>query len=183
MAAVNLRGIRRRHVLFGGLWVPAWSALATEGSHAEWSRLKARIRKRYPDVAQLSVPELVAWLADTQRTPPLLLDVRSAAEFEDGHLKGAVRAETLAQAQAALLNVPQDKPVVLYCAVGMRSSKLGTELLALGRQRVFNLEGSAFEWANAGHPLVTRSRPTAKTHPYDRSWGRYLGREHWSRVP
>ncbi|MFM2448584.1 MAG: hypothetical protein RIS44_1034 [Pseudomonadota bacterium] len=183
MNAVNLRNITRRHVLFGALSLPVWAARATEGSQTEWSRLKARIRKRYPDVAQLSVPELVAWLADPHRTPPLLLDVRSAAEFEDGHIKGAVRAETLAQAQAALLNVPHDRPVVLYCAVGMRSSKLGTELMAMGRQRIFNLEGSAFEWANAGHPLVTRSQPTDKTHPYDKSWGRYLDREHWSRQP
>jgi rhodanese-related sulfurtransferase len=183
LRAVSTGRITRRGLLLCALATTAWRAQAIETPTTEWSQLKARIRRNYPDVAQLTVPELVVWLGDPKRTPPLLLDVRSAAEFSDGHLAGAVRAETLTQARAALLNVPSDKPVVLYCAVGMRSSKLGTALLALGRPNVFNLEGSAFEWANAGLPLVNGREATDKTHPYDQHWGRFLDRKHWSRQP
>jgi rhodanese-related sulfurtransferase len=177
------RNFCRRRLLLGFLLSAAGAAQAKDSIPTEWSALKARIRQRYPQVMQLTVPELVAWLADAKRPPPVLLDVRSAAEFSDGHLHSALRAETLAQAQAALLNLPSDRPVVLYCSVGMRSSKLATELLALGRTKVFNLEGSVFEWANAGHPLVAGREQTDKTHPYDKQWGRFLDRDHWSRQP
>ena len=183
MTPINSWRTTRRRLLCGALLMSVWRADAAEGVDAEWLRLKARIRKRYPEVAQLTVPALVAWLADGKRPPPLLLDVRSEAEFSDGHLAGAVRAETLAQAKVVLQNVPIDRPLVLYCSVGMRSSKLATELMAQGRMNVFNLEGSAFEWANAGHPLVAGREVTDKTHPYDKQWGRYLEREHWSRQP
>jgi rhodanese-related sulfurtransferase len=181
--AVETSRISRRQCLLWTLGAAAWPAEASDNTASEWLQLKARIRKRYPSVPQLTVPDLVAWLHDPQRMPPVLLDVRSAAEFSDGHLAGAVRAETLAQAQAALLNAANDRPVVLYCAVGMRSSKLAAELVALGRTNVFNLEGSAFEWANTGHPLVNDRQATDKTHPYDKKWGRYLDRDHWSRQP
>jgi rhodanese-related sulfurtransferase len=181
MMSVTTRNPCRRRLLLGFLLAATGAAQAKDNIRIEWLELKARIRTRYPQVAQLTVPELVAWLADAKRPPPVLLDTRSATEFADGHLSSALRADTLAQAKAALLNAPNDRPVVLYCSVGMRSSKLATELLALGRTNVFNLEGSVFEWANAGHPLVAGREQTDKTHPYDKQWGRFLDREHWSR--
>lgn len=161
-------------------------ALAATAAYAapSWAELKARLRRRHPTVPQLTVLELQAWLQDANRAAPMLLDVRSAAEFADGHLAGAVRAETLPTALRALRALPPQTEVVIYCSVGVRSSALAEALIAHGVQRVRNLEGSLFEWANAGLPVAAEGdRPGGKVHPYDRDWGTLLRRDAWSREP
>ena len=52
----------------------------------------------------------------------ILLDVRTPEEFASGHIPGAVNisVESLAQ---RLSEVPQDKPVVVYCRSGSRSNQ------------------------------------------------------------
>ena len=173
----------RRQWLTGLLLLPLPHAFAQSAPPDDWATLKRKIRRKYPKVAQLPVPELAAWLQDRSRSAPILLDVRSADEFAQGHIPGALRAESAAEAGLALQGLPADAPVVLYCSVGMRSSSLAQSLLTQGRRRVYNLEGSVFEWANTGHALVGAAGPTQKVHPYDREWGRYLRPELWSHQP
>lgn len=158
----------------------------------QWDEVKARIRASHPGVPQLSVAALQAWLRDGGRRRPLLLDARARDEYTVSHIEGAHHAPTLAEAQAVLARHAQDRQVVLYCSVGLRSSVLAERLLArLRRDRaagevlpeVFNLEGSLFEWANAGLPLTSAQGPATQVHPYDAHWGTLLKRERWSRLP
>ena len=149
----------------------------------QWDEVKARIRSRHPAVAQLSVPALLAWLRDTVRPRPLLLDTRTAEEFADGHIEAAVRADAVGSAMQQLRQRPPGGAAVLYCSVGHRSSALADALLARGAERVFNLEGSLFEWANQGHAVVVGDGRPGKVHPYDRKWGALLRRDLWSREP
>jgi rhodanese-related sulfurtransferase len=176
---------RRCLLGLGGLML--WALAAAPSSHAadalDWDSLKARIRSRYPGVPQLSVPALQAWLRDAQRARPLLIDTRTPQEYADGHLEGAVHAESV---NAALLHLNQRAPgvaAVLYCSVGYRSSALARALLTGGAVTVYNLEGSIFEWANAGLPVVSSTGITGKVHPYNRRWGALLRRDLWSREP
>jgi rhodanese-related sulfurtransferase len=162
------------------LWTAGASAWADSPSLPE---IKARIRKRYPKVPQLSVAAVHGWLNDSHRPPPLLIDARSAQEFADGHIRGAVRAETVQAALALLQARAPDTDAVVYCAVGYRSSALADALLTRGAQRIYNLEGSIFEWANSGHPVVSTSGPPDRVHPYDHEWGSLLQRNRWSREP
>lgn len=168
-----------------------WSASASTTRAADalgWAPLKQTIRERFPAVRHLSVTELNAWLHDSARPAPLLIDTRSAEEYADGHLPGAVHAESVAQFQQLQRRLgPQavGRPVVLYCSVGYRSSALATSLgrSGSGGATVYSLEGSIFEWANRGLPVVASHGQTAKVHPYNRQWGRLLRRELWSREP
>lgn len=185
--AAAMRASQRRLWLqgLGGLmlWASGRAAPVHAADALEWNAVKARIRSRYPEVPQLSVPALQAWLRDAQRTRPLLIDTRTPQEYADGHLEGAVHAESV---NAALLHLNQRAPgvaAVLYCSVGYRSSALAHALLARGTVTVYNLEGSIFEWANAGLPVVSSSGITGKVHPYSRSWGTLLRRDLWSREP
>lgn len=153
-----------------------------------WAPLKQTIRERFPAVRHLSVTELNGWLHDSARPAPLLIDTRSAEEYADGHLPGALHAESVAQYQQLQRRLgPQavGRPVVLYCSVGYRSSALATSLgrSGAGGAPVYNLEGSIFEWANRGLPVVASHGQTAKVHPYNRQWSRLLSRELWSREP
>ncbi len=153
-----------------------------------WAPLKLSIRERFPTVRQLSVSDLNGWLRDSTRPAPLLVDTRSAEEYADGHLPGAWHAESVAQLQQVQRRLgPQAaaRPLVLYCSVGYRSSALVTALYSsgVGGTSVYNLEGSIFEWANRGLPVVAKDGHAAKVHPYNRKWGSLLRRELWSREP
>ena len=111
-----------------------------------------------------------------QPAPPLLLDVRTAAEFRVSHLAGARFVDFDSVATAQFADLPRDQPVVVYCSVGLRSERLGERLHALGFQHVRNLYGGLFEWVNEGQPVYNAAGPTADVHPYSAFWGSWLKR-------
>ena len=173
--------LRRQCLAAALLLAVAWPALA--GGPPPWPELQTDVRRRYPTVPQLPVPALQAWLQDASKPPPLLLDVRTAEEFADGHLAGALPVGSAREAMKLLQERPAGTPVVLYCSVGERSSALAEALMSRGVRSVQNLEGSLFEWANTGHAVVGDTGRSGKVHPYDRQWGQLLRRELWSREP
>ena len=69
----------------------------------------------------------------------LLLDVREVKEFEKGHVDGAVNIP-LSELRARLDEVPTDRDIWVYCAVGQRAYYATRALLQRGRQ-VRNLSG------------------------------------------
>jgi rhodanese-related sulfurtransferase len=173
-------------------WLACWavSTLLTTAAQPgraanplQWPDVKTRIRSRFPTVPQLSVATVAAWLNDPVREPPMLLDTREVQEFADGHLPGAARVQGVDEALQKLQQRPAGGHAVLYCSVGYRSSALAAALLSRGVQRIHNLEGSLFEWANGGHPVIAGDGRPGKVHPYDRTWGTLLRRELWSREP
>jgi len=158
-------------------WPPGDTRVPRDHPGIRWGKLKSEIRDKFPRAKQLSVRELAA-----RDALPVLLDVREPAEYAVSHLVGARRARTERQALAALEGVPRDTEIVLYCSVGYRSSQLVQELAGAGYTNLRNLEGSIFEWANAGHPVVRGTTPVEEVHPYDKDWGRLLDRELWSDI-
>ena len=169
-------------------------ALATLGTAAplaqawpwepqNWAEAKQLVRRKFPKVPLLSVPELKAWLDDTSRQRPVLIDVRGRREFDDSQLSGALHAETLSAALLLLEGRPKEVPIVVYCSVGYRSGAIAAGLIERGYTQAKNLEGSIFEWANSGLPIYQGARLATKVHPYNSSWGRLLNRELWSLEP
>ena len=61
----------------------------------------------------------------------LLLDVRSPAEYGSGHIDGA-RNIPITTLRNELGGLPKDRPIVVYCASGMRSYTAHTMLRASG---------------------------------------------------
>ena len=137
-----------------------------------WPAVKQRIRAEFPGVRQISAESLHAMLASADR-PPILLDVREESEYRISHLRGALRIDP-DDPRPALPGVEKDTPVVAYCSVGYRSSALVERLMRQGYSDVSNLEGSIFEWANRGYPVVRDGQEVRQVHPYDREWGRLL---------
>ncbi len=147
----------------------------TEDNAMFWSTTLKMIRAKYPEVAQLSTDSLQTMLdASLKAERPLLLDVREKEEYGVSHLKDAVSALTEKEALRALEGVAPDRPVVLYCSVGYRSSEMAGFLLKRGFEKVYNLEGSIFAWANEGRPVYRGEERVHKVHPYDRIWGKLL---------
>ena len=151
--------------------VAAW-ATAVLANGARWDWTLAEIRETFPNVAHLTTQQL----ADRQGRgePVLLLDARTAEEFQVSHLDGAVRATTVRTALDAIQADSRQPTVVVYCSVGYRSSRLVSRLTAHGIKNVFNLEGSLFQWANEGRPLVRGDQQATRVHPYDDDWGKLL---------
>ncbi|RTQ52392.1 rhodanese-like domain-containing protein [Hymenobacter gummosus] len=112
-----------------------------------------------------------------QRQPALiLLDTRSAAEYQVSHLPGARFIDYDAFTAAAVRDLPREQPVVVYCSVGVRSERIGEQLKALGFRDVRNLYGGLFQWSNEARPLIDAHGPTQRVHPYSALWGTWLTR-------
>ncbi|MCE9583331.1 MAG: rhodanese-like domain-containing protein [Planctomycetes bacterium] len=138
------------------------------------SKTEQEVRAKYPDVKQLSTADLAAWIADSKRAQPVLLDAREPGEWKVSRLAGARNTPPGTKPDAALAGVPKDAPVVVYCSVGYRSSDFAERAKKAGWTNVANLEGSIFQWANEGRPLVDDKGPATKVHPYDEKWGQML---------
>ncbi|UBM57918.1 rhodanese-like domain-containing protein [Marinilongibacter aquaticus] len=125
-----------------------------------------------------SVPTIsVQALAEKGTDQFLLLDAREKPEYAVSHLKDArwVGFETFDA--KSLKDVPKDKPIVVYCSIGVRSEKVGEKLKAAGFEQVENLYGSIFEWVNEGHPVYdSQGKQTEKVHAYNRKWGIWLNK-------
>ncbi len=139
----------------------------------EWPKLKQDIRHKYPDVEQISPEALHEWLEDESRTPPTLLDVRKKDEFAVSHLPGARWVEP-GTPVSSIEGLDPSTPIVVYCAVGYRSSKFATKLDQAGFHQIANLEGSIFEWANRGYSVYQGDEEVKEVHPFNQEWGRLL---------
>jgi rhodanese-related sulfurtransferase len=166
------------------------TARSSDGTSQEWAELKQEIRHRFPRAPQISTEELAERLggsgegrAEEEAPRPLLLDARTPREYAVSHLPGAVSTPDVESALDAIRTAGGQRPVIVYCSVGWRSSDLVQKLRDRGVERVWNLEGSIFQWANEGRPVVRNGNVVRQVHPYDESWGRFLERDLWAFEP
>ena len=88
----------------------------------------------------------------SQRAQVFLLDVRTPAEYREAHLDGA-RLIPVDQLSGRLAEIPRDRPVLVYCAVGSRSAQAFNLLARRGYPEVYNLDGGIYAWAAQGLPI------------------------------
>jgi len=156
---------------------------AAQKDSVTWNAVFAWIRRDWPEVPQMSTRELAQRMAANSVTTPLLIDVRTREEYEVSHLPGAIWAETPSQIASAMSAASELKPVVLYCSVGVRSSRAAAKLMESGRAKLFNLQGSIFQWANEGRPLMANGRVVHVVHPYNERWGVLLNPQLYPHAP
>jgi len=84
--------------------------------------------------------------------PFVFLDVRTAEEYKDGHIPGAINisVQTLADHLAEL---PKDKRLYVYCRSGNRSTIASKLLADAGFKNVENFKGSMRAWTAAKYPI------------------------------
>ena len=113
-------------------------------------------------------------------TNVVVLDVRTAAEFAEGHIDGAIlidqgQSDFVEKAKAAIERVqseasfdsvereqsrpedkaklPTDKKIAMYCRSGRRSANAAGRLADIGYKCV-NLKGGIIAWKDAGMPVT-----------------------------
>lgn len=100
-------------------------------------------------------PDAPADAATLAREPEvLIIDVRTPGEFQGGHLEGAINIPVGDTARMASVIGRKDRPVVLYCAVGGRSSQAMAALRAQGYTRLANGGGVDAAAAKTGRAVV-----------------------------
>ncbi len=145
----------------------------------DWPTVKREIRKQFPSVVQLSTERLALWLHASDTTKPVLLDSRALNEYKTSHLQDAKFAGSEKEVLKATGDLNRGHPIVVYCSVGYRSSKLAVNLQELGFKNVYNLEGSIFQWANEGRPVYSKGVQVKRVHPFNHKWGKLLKKELW----
>jgi rhodanese-related sulfurtransferase len=126
---------------------------------------------KFRDVKWIATKDLAGWREDPARPQPVLLDARTAAEYEVSHLQGARRIDPYRPSLAGLTRFPRDTPIVVYSSAGYRGARLASWLGVQGYPNVQNLGSSLFQWANEGRPIFKEDRPAESVHPYDGRWG------------
>lgn len=84
---------------------------------------------------------------------PLILDVRTQAEFEGGHIPGAIHIPH-DQIAERLAELPDDRSIeiVVHCQTGKRADLAETVLVEAGYENVRDLDGHWANWSAAGLP-------------------------------
>ena len=100
---------------------------------------------------------------DCSTTHTLLIDIREPAEFQRGHIPGAVHLPRgllefeihglVQRMMSDQVDAPEDQPVVLYCGTGGRSALAAETLATMGYRNVRSMSGGIVAWAQARLPI------------------------------
>lgn len=103
---------------------------------------------------RLSVAEAVRLINDRD---PLVLDVRTLADFKKGHLLNA-RSAPLAKLDEHIGQFTKDKakPVLVYCALGSTAVTAVEKLRKSGFTEAYPLRGGLNAWLTANLPVTTK---------------------------
>ena len=118
--------------------------------------------KSYSDIlreARAQVREVSTLEVDLQRESkpaPLLVDVRESHEWEAGHLPGAIHVPR-GHLESQIENAAPDRsrPIVVYCASGIRSVFASQTLAEMGYTDVVSMTGGFQGWKSQGLPWET----------------------------
>ncbi|EXZ59909.1 rhodanese-like domain protein [Bacteroides fragilis str. 3719 A10] len=82
------------------------------------------------------------------------LDVRTMAEYSEGHIPGTININVLDDSFAVMADstLQKDKPVALYCRSGKRSKKAAAILSEKG-YKVYELDKGFNAWQEAGEKV------------------------------
>ena len=113
-----------------------------------------------PAVTNAQVLDPKAFELAIQTSGIQLLDVRTAGEYESGHIKGALQADwtNKTQFQERVAALDKTRPVYVYCLSGGRSGAAQQWMLNNGFTNVINMQGGMNAWNQAGLPVEGTSK-------------------------
>lgn len=110
-------------------------------------------------ITECSVAEVEQCLA----SDPILIDIRDRAEYEKGHIPGAVHLSRgmlefdihdLVKSFHPESALPcEEQPIVLYCGTGGRSALAAQCLESMGYKNIRSMSGGLVAWAAAQLPV------------------------------
>ena len=113
----------------------------------------AALQGSAPADALISPQELRDALAGAEK--PLVIDVRGAGEYADGHVQGAVNIP-LGRLGKKLASIPREQPVVTYCNMHHRGESRGERAATMLREHGYHaraLDGGYPAWKEQSFPV------------------------------
>jgi rhodanese-related sulfurtransferase len=81
-----------------------------------------------------------------------ILDVRTPMERSQGFITGSVLIP-IDTIEKRLAEIPRNRPVIVYCAVGSRSRAVAQALAGQGYAEIYNMRDGIFGWSRSGFPV------------------------------
>lgn len=94
-----------------------------------------------------------------------LLDVRTAGEYNTGHIKNSLQADWNDKKEFSrrLSFIDKSKPVYVYCLSSGRSSAAAKEMALMGYEKIFVLEDGLNAWKAANKPMEGKTNEPQMT--------------------
>ncbi len=102
-------------------------------------------------ISRVMAPEVAADLSNA--APPFLLDVRAPREWAARHIEGS-RNLPLSRLRDHFGEIPRDRPIIVHCAGGYRSSIAASLLQQQGITQLVEMTGGLAAWDAASLPVV-----------------------------
>ena len=127
------------------------------------------LRRQFPDSPGIQTNELDE-MTQQSNSKVFVVDCRRPDEFAVSRIPNATNIHFKCSDEDlknALADVDENVTIVNYCSLGYRSGVMTKRILALGldnvsQERVYNLEGSIFKWAQEERPLIDSKGQSTK---------------------
>jgi len=152
MRRIAMRAVAAAGILLGG--VIAVGCLSPAGGGSEGSSSLGS-----EGFGLISPPEAVVAIEQGANDPGfVLLDIRTEAEVEAGHISGATGLDYYAATfEDDLGQLDRDLTYLIYCRTGNRTGKTLRIMTDLGFDKVYDLDGGITEWTRLGYPICEGS--------------------------
>jgi rhodanese-related sulfurtransferase len=99
--------------------------------------------------------DAVGFQAKTQEAGVVILDVRTKAEFDEGHIANAININVESnEFLSDISKLDKSKTYAVYCRSGRRSADALAKMTNEQFISLSHLDGGVIDWTNAGLPLV-----------------------------
>ena len=103
------------------------------------------------DYGDVSIQEAIEFIEE--KPDLVIIDVRTVAEFEDGHIEGAINIP-VDKLPDRLAELSKDDELLVYCRTGNRSGAAVNILSDAGYMRIYHMHEGISVWIQQGHPVV-----------------------------
>ena len=105
---------------------------------------------------QIINPDEAATLLDAEEA--VLVDVRSQAAYEAGHIANAINIPVESDDLEDLIaKLDQSEPVMVYCNGGGQSAECAKILEEKGFKKIYDLDGGLSSWQASGRKIVLKT--------------------------
>ena len=141
-------------VLLAGLVIGSIAISGCTQSEVDTSPAQGTLTRIIEDITAEAAFDLIQENRDNPDF--VILDVRTAEEYDDGHIDNAINIDFYAATFRDDVNkLAKDKTYLIYCRSGNRSGQALDIMDELAFQKVYNLSGGIGAWNKAGLPTTT----------------------------
>jgi rhodanese-related sulfurtransferase len=105
-------------------------------------------KSKYGDVSVQEAKDLIAKKPDL-----VILDVRTASEFSDGHIEGAINIP-VEELSNRLSELSKSDELLVYCRTGNRSATAVSILEDAGFTKIYHMHEGISTWIQEGYSVV-----------------------------